>query len=208
MSVSWKGEDLSGLENLKNCNMIEVKIKQGNEMLDATIEMVDGVMVVSPKEVKFEPKDGDALSCFFNGEYQGTFIFEEESECGEAIFHFALDADGKFIKGNGCNYFAYVYNARLATEEEKKKLFDKLKEEGYEWDAEKKEVVKIKWKPVLCKVYYRPQFYQGYFEICKDVWNDSTSDEIFYNKGWCFKTKEESQKFCDKLNQAIEGVKP
>lgn len=29
---------------------MEVKIKQGNEMLDATIEMVDGVMVVSPKE--------------------------------------------------------------------------------------------------------------------------------------------------------------
>ena len=28
---------------------MEVKIKQGSEMLDATIEMVDGVMVVSPK---------------------------------------------------------------------------------------------------------------------------------------------------------------
>ena len=31
---------------------MEVKIKQGSEMLDATIEMVDGVMVVSPKEVR------------------------------------------------------------------------------------------------------------------------------------------------------------
>lgn len=31
---------------------MEVKIKQGNEMINATIEMVDGVMVVSPKEVK------------------------------------------------------------------------------------------------------------------------------------------------------------
>lgn len=29
---------------------MEVKIKNGNEMLDATIEMIDGVMVVSPKE--------------------------------------------------------------------------------------------------------------------------------------------------------------
>ena len=29
---------------------MEVKIKQGSEMLDATIEMVDGVMVVSPKK--------------------------------------------------------------------------------------------------------------------------------------------------------------
>ena len=37
--------------------MIEVKIRQGSEMLDATIEMVDGVMVVSPKVEKFEPID-------------------------------------------------------------------------------------------------------------------------------------------------------
>ena len=112
---------------------MEVKIKQGSEMLDTTIEMGDGVKVVSPK-------DGDVLSCFFKDEYQGTFIFEEESECGEAIFHVALDADGKFIKGNGCYYFAYVYNARTATEEEKKKLFDKLAEEGYELDFEKKKL--------------------------------------------------------------------
>ena len=35
---------------------MEIKIKQGSEMLDATIEMVDGVMVVSPKEEKFKPR--------------------------------------------------------------------------------------------------------------------------------------------------------
>ena len=38
---------------------MEVKIKQGSEMLDATIEMVDVVMVVSPKEVKWKPNYGD-----------------------------------------------------------------------------------------------------------------------------------------------------
>ena len=37
---------------------MEVKIKQGEEMLDATIEMVDGVMVVSPKEVKWKSNYG------------------------------------------------------------------------------------------------------------------------------------------------------
>jgi hypothetical protein len=31
---------------------MEVKIKQGEEMIDATIEMVGGVMVVSPKEMR------------------------------------------------------------------------------------------------------------------------------------------------------------
>lgn len=56
MLENWKGEGLSRLENIKNCNM-EVKIKIGNEMLDATIEMIDSVMVVSPKVEKFEPID-------------------------------------------------------------------------------------------------------------------------------------------------------
>ena len=35
---------------------MEVKIKNNNEMIDATIEMVDGVMVVSPKGVKWKPR--------------------------------------------------------------------------------------------------------------------------------------------------------
>lgn len=190
---------------------MEVKIKQGNEMLDATIEMVDGIMVVSPKKVKFEPKDGDALSCFFNGEYQGTFIFEEESECGEAIFHFALDADGKFIKGNGCNYFAYVYNARLATEEEKKNLFDKLAEEGYEFDFEKKELVKLKWKPKLHERYFAPWINMGervYFFRDNLEWENDSIDKELYEKGWVFQTKEECEAFCKKLNDAINSVKP
>ena len=180
--------------------IMKVKIKNGEEMIDATIEMVDGVMVVSPKVEKFEPKDGDVISsdrviCIFKKEYgSASPSFLSYVALVNEIIDFGLTV--------------FYETRRPATEEEKKKLFDRLKEEDYEWDAEKKEVVKIKWKPVLGKVYYRPQFYQGYFEICIDVWNDSTSDEIFYNKGWCFKTKEESQKFCDKLNQAIEGVKP
>lgn len=175
-------------------------------MLDATIEMVDGMMVVSPKEVKFEPKDGDVLSCFFKDEYQGTFIFEEESECGEAIFHVALDADGKFIKGNGCYYFAYVYNARPATEEEKKKLFDKLAEEGYEWDAEKKEVVKKRWKPKIGEAYFSPYFSNTdfLFTTVRHIYTGHFSDEMTIEKMRAFKTKDECQLFCDKLTQTIE----
>lgn len=45
--------------------------------------------------------------------------------------------------------FGHNRNLRLATEEEKQKLFDALEKEGKAWDAEKKEVVdlKPKWTP-------------------------------------------------------------
>lgn len=188
--------------------IMEVKIKNGEEMIDATIEMVDGVMVVSPKEVKFEPKDGDVLSSDFKGKCQGTFVFEEASECGEAIFHVALKADGRFFKGDGCSYFGYIDDARPATEEERKKLFDKLKEEGYEWDAEKKKVVKIKWKPKFDAIYYKPQLNRSKFRVNSVRWFNLKEDEELYQKGWVFQTNEDCAVFVDKLNQAIEGVKP
>lgn len=187
---------------------MEVKIKQGKEMIDATIEMVDGVMVVSPKEVKFVPKDGDILSCFFRDEYQGTFVFEEASECGEAIFHFALDADGKFITGNGCSYFGYIYNSSPATEEEKKRLFDKLAKEGYSWDSEKKELVKLKWKPKEGELYFLSRFDVSGFHVRSFEWEDTSVEDKYYEKGWIYKTREECHEFCDKLNQAINQVKP
>lgn len=187
---------------------MEVKIKDGNGYVNAKWTIEDGVMVVSPKEVKFEPKDGDILSCFFKDEYQGTFVFEEASECGEAIFHFALDADGKFITGNGCNYFGYVYNLRPATEEEKKLLFDKLAEEGLEWKADTKELVKIKWKPKDDELYYRAGFNNEEFACYKDRWNNVKYENFLYNKGWVFKTEQECQEFCKRLNEAINNVKP
>ncbi len=187
---------------------MEVRIKDNNGYVDADWTIENGVMVVSPKVEKFEPKDGDVLSSFFNGKYQGIFVFEEASECGEAIFHFALDADGKFIKGNGCNYFGYVYNARPSTEKEKRKLFDNLKEEGLAWDAEKREIIKLKWKPNLEEKYWYPSANTPHFKPLCFMWTDSVFDSARFESGWCFRSEDECQAFCDKLNQTIEGFEP
>lgn len=40
---------------------MEVKIKDQDKLLDATIEMVDGVMVVSPKIMEWKPKHGEPI---------------------------------------------------------------------------------------------------------------------------------------------------
>lgn len=187
---------------------MEIKIKNNNEIIDATIEMVDGVMVVSPKEVKFEPKDGDVLSNYIRNQYQGTFILDNVSDCGEAIFHVCLDADGKFITGNGGNYCGYIDDCRPATEEEKKLLFDKLAEEGYEFDFEKKELVKLKWKPKEGETCFAPYFDFPKFITKQWLWEINGFSTDYYNKNWIFRTEQECQEFCDRLNEAINSVKP
>ena len=201
-----KDEDISkNYEELKNCNIMEVKIKQGNEMLDATIEMVDGVMVVSPKEVMFEPKDGDVI--IVRSLYKHILIYKESKN--GYLYSFAdLINDLLYIDDTPVCREDDINEIRPATEEEKKKLFDKLSEEGYEFDFEKKERVKLRWKPGLGEKYYYP--YLSDFNSSPDsfTWANDETDECMYARGWCFKTVEECQEFCNRLNQAIEGVKP
>ena len=40
---------------------MEVRIKDNNGYVDADWTIEDGVMIVSPKVEKFEPKDGDVV---------------------------------------------------------------------------------------------------------------------------------------------------
>ena len=186
---------------------MEVKIKQGNEMLDATIEMVDGVMVVSPKVVKFEPKDGDIVTvttetggnytCFFKGCVNGdVYSYGGLNNLYNMLFEIGLVCCSKRQRT--------IYPA---TEEEKQKLFDKIKEEGYEWKADTKELVKLKWKPYEGGDFWLPYYNSMMFAPTKGMFNIGR-DKSFLDKGWVFRTEEECQAFCDKLDEAINSVKP
>lgn len=183
---------------------MEVKINNNGEMLDATIEMVDGVMVVSPKKVKFEPKDGDVVTSVQNGVYEGTAIFEYEDNL-EAWFHVAISRLGILYTSG---YLGYIGDLRLATEEEKQKLFDKLAEEGYEWKQDTKELVKLKWKPMAGQQYYIPAICNAQFNAVIEDWSDDAMDVLYFDKGWVFRTKEECQEFCNQLNSCILSIKP
>lgn len=180
---------------------MEVRIKDNNGYVDADWTIEDGIMVVSPKVDKFEPKDGDIVTTM-----GGEHIFLCKDYIGE------------------CNIYAYCgYNfalcswfkegewgvERYATEKEKQKLFDKIKEEGYEFDFEKKELVKLKWKPKEGEQFWLPLYYAAptTFSPRSSLFNNGR-DRMPLDKGWCFKTKEECQAFCERLNNALNQVKP
>lgn len=188
---------------------MEVKIKQGNGMLDATIEMVEGIMVVTPKEEKVEPKDGDIVTvttetggnytCFFKGCVNGDiYSYGGLNNLYNMLFEVGLVCCSKKL--------TTIYPA---SEEEKQKLFDKLKEEGYEFDFEKKELIKLKFIPNEGERFWFPLHYAGSirFKPLSNLFNKERDKECLH-KGWAFRTDEECQAFCDRLNDAINQVKP
>ena len=187
---------------------MELKIEIDGKIMEAAIKVVDDTMVVSPKIEKYEPKDGEIVTvttktgmsytCFFNRYVNGCIY-------SYGGLNHPLN---KLFDGDLVCCRSQLETIYPATEGEKKKLFDKLEEEGYEWKAETKELVKLKWKPSMYDPYYIP-----FYETCEFIpmgtnWNGRIKDNIRYNKGLCFKTEEECQEFCNRLNQAIEGVRP
>lgn len=187
---------------------MEVKIKDGNGYVNAEWIIEDGVMVVSPKEVKFEPKDGDVIVS--GGDTRFVAIFNRMKEVYSFYYYGLLALKGD--KKPQINNWASFLNVRPATEEEKKLLFDKLAEEGYEFDFEKKELIKLKWKPQDHeKVYVAGFTFYGDNPFCAfedTAYSGSMQWRAVFERGWYFKTEQECQEFCDRLNKAINQVKP
>ena len=148
----------------------------------------------------FEPKDGDVVSID-----DGSQIFVCKNYLGHEFLYayFGLDFESNRFYEEG-SWSA----SRFATKEEKKQFFDKLKEKGYEWDSEKRELVKLKWKPEYKENYWSPALYNNGFVKWMYSWQNSEFDNKRLEKDWVFRTEEECQAFCDKLNEAINQVKP
>lgn len=94
-------------------------------------------------------KDGDILTLLNNNKV--VFIFKEDelkqkyNENGYYVCHtanYCIDVPQK-----GSPFFCgYKEGVRLATDEEKQFLFNKMKERGLRWNAEEKRVEKIRWR--------------------------------------------------------------
>ena len=92
-----------------------------------------------------DAKDGDVLACPNDaGDRDVVFIFKNINSDDGWVFCFcASDANGCFCTNNDYVGNSNSTNISPATKEQRDLLFQKMKEAGYEWDAEKKELKKI-----------------------------------------------------------------
>ena len=110
-------------------------------------------------------KDGDVLSYQYKGYKNRTiYIYMQHSKMN-TTYYVALsgDPDSRFMindkEGHALN--SYDDSVRLATEEEKKKLFDAIKDNGYKWNPEIKTLEKLPKFKVGDRIKHKTYISQG-----------------------------------------------
>lgn len=103
----------------------------------------EGSVVFEKEEQEF--KDGDVLCSLYNST---MLIFKEEYKDHSDRFYTRYNTNHS--SNEKWNKDAF----RLATDEEKQLLFDKMKEQGLRWNAEEKKVEKIRWRAKYGEQYW------------------------------------------------------
>ena len=207
----------------KKKNEFEVTITcNSKEELKAIAEAVRGAIINGelaiekddsnePEPKAFQPKEGDICTCVLDGNidaifrYNGKTRTDEDGDvwldgnpgltCSEDVLKPYL-----IIYGEDAEYFRDC--CRLATEEEIKLFNEKVKEcekcKDADWVPKEDETF---WSPA------RAHFVGCVFVPGKVEWVGDELDHRLLKKGWVFRTKEECQPLCDKLNEAIDNIK-
>lgn len=124
---------------------MEIKLSAGDKIqvptgCKATIE--DNQIIIEEKQEEF--KDGDILSISLLNNKTMPFIYKGVDERGFYKFYAGINCYGKAFVCP-CEDARWGRDTLAhATEEEKQRLFDKLKEEGLRWNAETKEMERIR----------------------------------------------------------------
>lgn len=93
-------------------------------------------------------------------------------------------------------------NYRKATDAEKSTFYSLIDNHHVRWSAEKKQLVKYRWKPEMLEAYW---VVSGNGHVTVLNWEDLSTDNDYLDYGNCFKTKEEAYAMSEKVKQLLKG---
>ena len=93
-----------------------------------------------------DAKDGDVLFTSSTASHE-VFIFKGLTIEGYIECYCSYDSEDKYCKGKYHFIGKPTFKTHPATKEQRNLLLEKMREAGYEWDREKKELRKIDWNP-------------------------------------------------------------
>lgn len=169
--------------------------------------------VVFEKEEKEEAKtqdfkDGDVLTSLFDNKV--VFIFKEDESkqkynkndyyvCNiyvSSSIGYTIEVPTK----DSLSFCGHKDEVRLATNKEKQFLFNKMKENGLQWNAEEKRVEKIRWRADVGEEYY---FINSSLDVLKieECWSVLCGEHYLASN--YFHTKEQAEEAARRVREAL-----
>lgn len=183
------------MEIILNCGD-KINIPNG-----CTAEIKDGVITIEKEGEKF--KNGDILAYVGCTDNTSTFIYKGEDENGSHKYHAGITIYNKLsISDDRVDRWGRK-EVRLATEEEKQFLFKKMAEQGLRWNAEDKEIEKIRWRATRGEIYFIINLHAGYSVESSVDYYDKDDNE-FYNSFNYFKMKEDAKKATELVKATLK----
>lgn len=160
------------------------------------------------KKEEQEFKDGDVLTSLFDNKV--IFIFKEDESKQKYnkndyyVCHIYVSSSiGYTIEvptKDSLSFCGHKDEVRLATNKEKQFLFNKMKENGLQWNAEEKRVEKIRWRAMKNYIYHRLNCYLCPTQESDDyqTWNKKCHDSYNY-----FHTEEQTKEAAKRVRETL-----
>lgn len=173
---------------------MEITLKAGDSLnipegCKAIIED-DLITIIEEKQEEF--KEGDILHSINTNR---MLIFKKYRENSKLLF------SDYFNNARGSNSDDWFTNKfRLATEDEKQALFDKMKAQGLKWNAEEKRVEKLRWRADVGVKYY---FVDSLLDVLhiKECWSSLCNKH--YSARNYFRTEEQAEEAAKRIKEVL-----
>jgi len=173
---------------------MEVTLKAGDSLNipEGCKAVIKDNVVVFEKEEKEDMqdfKDGDVLHSTYDSV---VLIFKDYTDSAYFSSHYNCSGVG--------NNMWRICAFRHATEEEKQTLFDKMKEQGLQWNAEKKEVEKVRWRAKKGDRFY---CFDTDFSVFDGLEEGSKLDDSSWRSYNYFRTAEQVKEAIKRMKQEL-----
>lgn len=190
-----------GKRNVKRINKrtMKVELQCGDKITipEGCKAQINGNEVVVEKEEESKDFSRDDILVSLSNE---IILVDDYDFKGGHLYSFVhVDRSGQLSKEP---YFQWNewHDWRLATDEEKQLLFDKMKEQGPRWNAEEKRVEKMRWRAKRHEDYY-------YVNVDLTAANTTETYSSFDNKLWnnlnYFRTKEQAEEAARRVKETL-----
>jgi len=193
---------------LKNTNKMGKQtiytVPEGVEVEKFEFDGLNAVITFKDRDV-FVPKNGDVCVCVNRHGDKWAYIFKSKTDVDCDNFYAVL-CNGVLKFNDWCS----CVNRHRPTTAESAELFTAMEKAGYKWNAEEKRVEKIRWRAKKGESYWCANVDANNGETLYKPYEETESgdkfDDAMFNHGDYHKTKEESQVYCNKLNEAIKNL--